>query len=437
MQSRDLFGKTFDCVCGKRHIIEPREVIYAEDAVEQLPTACARATAGHAAAVLMDVRTRAVAGAQAARSLRRAGWEVVELVVPDPAGGGTPICDDRTYETLAPRCRDVELVVPVGSGVLNDLGKWLAMDLRLPYVGFATAASMNGYASANIAPTLCGVKSLVYAHPPLAVLSSPAVLREAPYEMTAAGLGDVLAKSVSNADWYLNHLLFEDYYCPEAVGLIAEIEPLYLDEPGALAARQERAVEALFFALLLTGVAMTMADTSFPSSGGEHLISHSLDMLSSVDGAAHDLHGRQVGMGTILACELYRRVLATESPAWTDPPAKVDRRFWGRLADVVAEQYAQKLPRMAQATGKLSQAGAWDRVREDLAARIRPPERVRNCLARAGGAFRAEHVRCSRGRLLAALLHAHEIRSRFTILDLARLVGVLPAAGGEIVEQWA
>ena len=42
-----------------------------------------------------------------------------------------------------------------------------------------------------------------------------------------------------------------------------------------------------------------------------------------------------------------------------------------------------------------------------------------------------------RDRLLAAFRHAHEIRSRFTVLDLARLCGVLPGAYEEIVDRWA
>ena len=67
---------------------------------------------------------------------------------------------------------------------------------------------MNGYASANVAPTINGVKTLLRARAPLAVASSPRVLGQAPHEMTAAGLGDVLAKSVSSADWYMNHHLF-------------------------------------------------------------------------------------------------------------------------------------------------------------------------------------------------------------------------------------
>jgi hypothetical protein len=35
------------------------------------------------------------------------------------------------------------------------------------------------------------------------------------------------------------------------------------------------------------------------------------------------------------------------------------------------------------------------------------------------------------------LARAHQMRGRFTILDLARLVGVMPAAAGEIVEAHA
>jgi len=437
MENRDLFGKTFECTCGKTHVIEPSQVVYSPDATDRLGEACARAAAGRRAAVLMDVRTREVAGSAGSRSLAAAGWEVTELLLSDSPAGGWPVCDDVTQQALARRLGRPDLIVPVGSGVISDMGKWLALERGLPYVSFATAASMNGYASANIAPTIRGVKSLVYARPPVAVLSSPTVLRDAPYEMTAAGLGDVLAKSVSAADWYLNRLLFGDFYCERAVGLIADIEPMYLDHPERLPERSDEAVEALFYALLLTGVAMTMADTSAPSSGGEHLISHSLDMMSSVDGADHDLHGRQVGVGTILASELYRRVLATESPRLTEPVGEVDRPFWGPLAGVVAEQYAQKLDRLAQAREKLSRPGAWDRLREALSPRVRPPQTVRECLRRAGGAFRAEQLGCGRDRLLAALLHAHEIRSRFTVLDLARLVGVMPAAADEIVQQWA
>lgn len=437
MTGNSLFGKTIECTCGRRHTIEPSQVIYAEDALERLASVCSRVVEGRHAGALMDVRTRAAAGAEVADVLSRAGWEVTEVLVPDPAGGRSPVCDETTKEVLAGRINKPDIILTVGSGVVTDLGKWLALEAGVPFVSFATAASMNGYTSANVAPTIGGVKTLLRARPPAAVLSTPAVLRDAPYELTASGLGDALAKSVSSTDWYLNHLLFGDYYCPKSVGLIGQVEPTYLNHPEAIRARKPEAMEALFQALLLTGVAMTMAETSAPASGGEHLISHCLDMMSSVDGQPHDLHGRQVGVGTILTGELYRRVLAVNSPQFVDPPEDVDSAFWGPLAEVVAQHHGEKLPRLRQAREALSQPGTWDRLRQRLEPMLRGPETMRDCLSRAGAAFRAGDIACDRSRLLEAFLHAHEIRSRFTILDLARLLGLMPHVATEIVAQWS
>ena len=387
--------------------------------------------------VVADARTRAVAGSRVCEVLRQAAFDVREIVLEDSPAGRSPVCDEPTRQWLADRVGRPRAIVACGSGVVNDLVKWVAGDAALPYVAVATAASMNGYTSANVAPTLAGVKSLVRSSPAFAVASTPAILRDAPYAMTAAGLGDVLAKSVSSADWFLNHRLFGDYYCARAVGLIAEIEPLYLRNPAALARREPAAIEAVFEALLLTGAAMTMAESSAPASGGEHVISHTLDMMSSLDGHAHDLHGRQVGVGTIPASELYRRVLATESLRLVEPPEGVDRAFWGPLADAVEAEYRKKLPRYAQAADALRVGNRWDDLRQGLAALARPPEVIRDCLRDAAAAWRAEDIGCDRSRFLAAVLHAHEIRSRFTILDLAMLLGLMPRAAGELVASFA
>ena len=330
----------------------------------------------------------------------------------------------------------MDTLLAVGAGVINDLVKWFAWDRDLPYACVATAASMNGYASANIAPTIDGMKSLRSARPPRLILAAPAILQAAPYVLTTAGLGDILAKSVSATDWKLNQLLWGDYYCERSVALVGDIEPLYLDDPEGVRDRQRGSIEALFQGLLLTGAAMTMAETSSPASGGEHMLSHTLDMMSLVDGEPHDLHGRQVGIGTVVASEIYRRVLAIDEPVFHEPDAAIDRVFWGRLADEVEREHAGKRERLGQVAGLLSEPGAWDRLRAGLMGMIRLPEVTRECLRRAGGAYRREDVGCPRERLLAALDHSHEIRSRFTILDLARLVGVLPDASEDMVDTW-
>jgi glycerol-1-phosphate dehydrogenase [NAD(P)+] len=264
-----IYGQTIECNCGKTHHIDPQRVIYEDGALTWLPEVLSECTTGRKAVLLMDSRTCEVAGKAAAGLLRDAGWQVCEVIVPDPAEGASPVCDDHTHDWLLRQIEAADVILPVGSGVLSDLGKWIASDLNLPYVCFATAASMNGYASANVAATMNGVKTLQRARPPHAILSDPAILRDAPYELTAAGLGDILAKSVSCADWRMNHFLFGDYFCERSVSLIAGIEPLYMNHPEDLRERKPEAMAALFHGLLLTGVAMTMAETSAAASGGE------------------------------------------------------------------------------------------------------------------------------------------------------------------------
>jgi glycerol-1-phosphate dehydrogenase [NAD(P)+] len=436
----DVLKAVFERIRRFGPAAEPRIVICQAGAASRMPTVCAQVLGGPAAGavvVLADLRTQAVAGAAVADALRRGGWTVRDVIVADPPGGRTPVCDDVTKDALDGQLNGASLLVAVGSGVISDLGKWLAGDRGLPYVCCATACSMTGYASANVAPAVRGVKTLVRAQPPRAVVADPDILRAAPYEMTAAGLGDVVAKSVSTMDWRLNHLLFGDDYVEQAATLVADVEPLYLDHPERLRDGDGRAIEALLAALLLVGISMTLAGTSSPASGGEHMISHTLDAMASLDGRPHDLHGRQVGVGTVLAADLYDRLLTAESPAWREPPQEIDVTFWGPLAEVVRGHYREKLPRMAEARRRLADPEAWHRVRDQLRPMHRPAATIRQCLARGGAATSAADIRCDRHRLIDALAHAHQMRSRFTILDLAHLAGLMPDIAADLVDAWA
>lgn len=436
MKTQDYFGRDVCLSNDTTMHVRPQALIYAEDAVAQLPALAARAVGERPrqAAVLMDCRTADVAGEAVALELKSAGWEVTPLVVPDPAPGKDPVCDEATRDAIAPALADASLLVPVGGGVMNDLAKLVALDSGAEVIVFATAASMNGFASANIALAVDGVKTVVYGQAVYGVVSSPKVLAEAPWKLTASGLGDVLAKSVSSADWRLNHLLFGEAYLPECVELIADIEPLYFNNPQGLANRDPQALAALFDALQLTGVAMTLAGTSAPASGGEHLISHSLDMLAAVAGAEHDYHGRQVGIGTTIASEVYARVLAIETPEPREPKQAACPDFWGPLAEPVGKQLADKRARLDELSEKLTERRTWETLRSELAPMLRPSGSIRNCLRQARAAASAADIGVDTERLVNILLHADEIRSRVTCLDLAWATGVLPDQAEDIIQ---
>jgi glycerol-1-phosphate dehydrogenase [NAD(P)+] len=435
MNLEKLLDTTFDCECGQSHEVPVRSIIYAEDATERLPEVLGSFMNGRRIVLVADKRTRAIAGERAKEILEQAGWSVQNIIVPDTDKGG-PVCDDITHTWLKELMPPADIALAVGTGVVNDLTKWSAFDKDIPYAVFATAATMNGFTAANVAPTINGVKTLIRARAPLAVFAIPSIIAEAPFELTAAGLGDTIAKPISTADWIFNHLFCGESFCRYCSEIINSLEPYYLDRPGDISDRKPAAIEALLNALLYSGIAMTIIGTSAPASGGEHLFSHTLDMMSGIDGVEHDLHGRQVGLGTIFASALYERILEIDKPVCHPFPGDIDSKFWGPLAENVRREYQQKIPMLRNICEKLADGKTWSEFLAAARRQVRSPAQIKNCLKTAGAAHTLADIGCSRKRLLNAALHMHQIRKRPTIVDLAWILGILPGAAREIIDLW-
>ena len=435
MNPRELLGKTFACACGRNHTVPTREIVYAKDALEQIPGKLERLVEGRRIALVADERTWDVVGQTAEQVLNRAGWSVHDIIIPD-TNGSSPVCDDITHDRLNERLVRADITLAVGSGVISDLTKWSAFEQDIPYAALATAATMNGFTAANVAPIIRGIKTIIPARPPVAVFAVPSIIVSAPFVLTAAGLGDTIAKPVSTADWLLNHTLCDEYFCRYCSEIINDLEPSYLDRPAQIKMRDPVAIEALFSALLNSGIAMTIVGTSAPASGGEHLLSHTLDMMSGIDGVAHDLHGRQVGLGAIFSSALYERLFEIDTPTIYAMPPGVEGSFWGAQVENVREQYWQKLPALRVIRDKLKDRNTWRRFRDLARQQVRPPQVIKNCLSSAGAAHTFADIGCSRERLLDAIVHMHEIRKRPTVVDLAWMLGILPEAADDIVDTW-
>ena len=140
----------------------PRKLLCGHDAAEGLAEELTADTSGRSAVVLFDVRTRAVAGESVMQALRARGFSAAALLV--PIRTGTPRCATKRPRRAWRRSfRARTCWSASGSGVISDLTKWLAFDAKLPAAIFGTAASMNGYAAANVAPSIAGVKTLIHA----------------------------------------------------------------------------------------------------------------------------------------------------------------------------------------------------------------------------------------------------------------------------------
>ncbi len=192
------------------------------------------------------------------------------------------------------------LLVAVGGGRVIDIAKLAASYADLDVVSVPTSIANDGLCSPIASlKDAGGTNRSVAARMPAAVILDTEVVASAPAETIRAGLGDLLSNLTALQDWQLAHQRSRDTYDGYAA-LIAEGASRPLLSARTLVGVET--VELLAKGLILSGLAMATSGTSRPCSGAEHLISHSLDELL---GRRARLHGEQVALGTIIACEAH------------------------------------------------------------------------------------------------------------------------------------
>ena len=369
-------------------------------------------------AVVSDHNTEQALGRRVKERLRRLG-AVVAVVLP-----GAPLVrpDMATVERLLGETAGAGALVAVGAGSINDLCKYTAARSGRPYAVFATAPSMNGYTSVNASITVGGHKSTLPATGASGVFCDLEVMSAAPLRMIRAGLGDSLSRPTAQADWLLSHLLFGSEYRELPFTMQEDDEGRLLEDPERLVRRDLRAVESLVRLLHLSGFGMTLCGGSYPSSQGEHLISHYVDMLGSPDWPTA-LHGEHIAVTALTMARLQAAVLEREEVR-VSPCGVSERDLLARYGPVLgasfwAEFSRKRLDRERARLLNERLEGHWKGIRETIARILMAPARMAGILRAAGAPLRPEDLGWPREFYQRAVREAREIRNRYTFLDLA------------------
>ena len=208
------------------------------------------------------------------------------------------------------RSKKCDALIAVGGGVVGDLCKYVSHLDGKPYIVFPTAASMNGYLSANASISFSGHKTTVPAQLPLAVFCDFGVIASAPPRLSKAGLGDSLARPTAQADWLLSHLLLQTPYNAEVFELLVEAEGEVFANAEGIAAVDPQTIKKLLELLLLSGLGMTICGGSYPASQGEHMIAHTYNMMTPhLDEILPNLHGEEIAITTLYMAELQEKLI--------------------------------------------------------------------------------------------------------------------------------
>ena len=302
---RDLANLDFQCDCGRRHQVPIRHIITGEGALERLPEATA-AFAGKNALLVGDSHTWPLAGKKVQTLLENAGIEVTSYIF---SRRDHYLTDESAIgELLVALPQETDLIVTVGSGTMNDVSRAVAVRCRIPWIIIGTAPSMDGYASSTSAIIVGDEKRSVPLGSPYGIVMDPQLLITAPDEMLSAGIGDVLGKYVTLADWKLAALEGREHYCETIAGMIETACQRCLASCDDVLRRDPAAIEDMAGTLVLAGTAISMFGTSRPCAGSEHQLAHVWEVAAIRRQGSSPLHGNFVGLGTIASLLLYQLV---------------------------------------------------------------------------------------------------------------------------------
>jgi len=272
----------------------PREVIVGKGTLGRIPEVMQRLGVSGSALIVAGPKSNEIAG-QHVRDLLEANGVTVDVVQVKTA----TIKDVSVVEEQI-KIKKPNVLFGIGGGTKIDAAKLSSAERGIQYISVPTTLSHDGIASPLASVKGLGKPYSVMVQAPLAIIADTEVIAQAPWRSTISGCGDVISKLTAVEDWQLAQVDKNEYYGEYAGSLALMSARLVMRNAGEIHPGSEEGLRILLEALISCGVAMSIAGSSRPCSGSEHLFSHALDQLSQ----SKAMHGEQCGVGSIMTAYL-------------------------------------------------------------------------------------------------------------------------------------
>ena len=412
MNITELLEGKRNCDCGMVHLCPIDSVVIEKNACLKLPSL----TENYQNILLVaDENTYAVCGKQvdeilADKIYTRVIFHRDGILVPN---------EEAIAEIEGALTKDCDLIIGIGSGVINDLCKIVSFKAGLRYYIVATAPSMDGYASKGSALILDGMKVTLNANVPAAIIADVDVLANAPFDMIAAGYGDIIGKYSCLNDWQLSALVNEEYLCEYVTNATYDTVETTVSLADGIRERNADAIGALMEALVAVGILMAYVGNSRPASGSEHHLSHYFEIVGIERGEDYLAHGIDVCFSAVETAKIREKLLAIQDiSTYSYQFDREDyennvRRIYGSVADeVLALQDKMgwyKIDRVSVYKEK------WEDIRKTLAKAPSSAEMLALC-EKVGLNYNDYLSLYGEKKIDDALLYAKDLKDRYTVL---------------------
>lgn len=391
------------------------------------------------AKIFADEAGFSAAGQAVIASLKSVGISVETHIIPAKPRPKPSVELARTFESLI---TPTTIPISLGSGVMNDLVKYAAFQKNMPYCAIATAASMDGYASAGSPLSRDGFKITIPTSCPRLIIADLDIIAAAPSEMVGWGYGDLAGKIPAGGDWLIADAFDIETIDEIAWPLVQNNLKSWLANPKAVLAGDFDAIAHLFMGLTVAGLAMEFHGSSRPASGADHQIAHMWEMEDLKYQGERVSHGACVSVGCVTALQLFDWLLEQNLEQLNidhiiENTANLDAKF-AEIDTLIANPQIIERARIETEKKHLSHEEL--RVRLDLIQKRWPQLKNRleqhliraydviELLKSAGSPVTASDIGVSKEHHRKTVQASRFIRSRYTILDLLDEVGLFNTA---------
>lgn len=278
------------------HTIQlPRKIVIGDDVLGICGKICKEIGFSQEALVITGPNTYGVAGKRVIDALADTGFDANYLIVKEATAKSIKEVEEKIQGS------NPSVMLGVGGGKAIDVTKYVSAKKNIPFISVPTSASHDGISSPRAMIRDLGSPVSIDAQEPTAILIDIGVISNSPYRLTASGCGDILAKFTATTDWLLAHKLKNEYYGDYAANLALMSAKLVAKNVAMIGEGSAEGTRIVVEALISCGIAMSIAGSSRPCSGSEHLFAHALNLISP----NRSLHGEQCGVGTIMMARLH------------------------------------------------------------------------------------------------------------------------------------
>ena len=413
MDLQKILNDLKNCPCGKEHTMATKVVEISSGATARVGQILTDANFPKKLLLVADENTLGVS-AGLLESLNDAGFETKKIIYKNMM-----YAKIEQVNELKALCSDIDGIISVGTSSLNDICRVTAFDMKKRFCIFATAPSMDGFAS-DTAPIIeNNFKNSWKAEQPEIIIADTKILAKAPVELKAAGFGDMVAKYIGILDWRVANLLIGEYYCDA----VADITMQGVNKVMALADKvtleDEAAAGSIMEGLVLSGIGMKLAMSSRPASGAEHVVSHFWECYKLARGIWPEFHGKKVGVASVLINRIYHNL--ADRVEEIDPIA--DPTDW----DEVRAQFSpEQIPELMKLntptiTDKIDPAhlkACWPEIRRMIKEVLPTDEQLMALMKAAGAVTEPEDVHVSPELVVTGLRYHAYMRYRVLITRL-------------------